>query len=815
MELFAEVVLPLPMKGTFTYEVPVQERSAIQRGCRVLVPFGGKKIYTGIVFALHNNAPTEYHAKAILSVLDQQPILSAQHLNFWQWLSEYYLCSLGEIYRFSFPSSLKLESETYVSLKPGAEIDHQNLDANELYLIQNLEVRQLVSLKEMEAFIPRKNIVETVKSLIDLQYIVIDEKVIEQYNAKEVKYIRLKNRAQVFSDLPAILAQLKKAPKQKEILLYLVDYETENPTLPLKKSMLHQQIVFSQTQLNALVDKKWVEEFTMQESRLGQYEGDTEILDQLTDEQQHAFSQINTAFGQNQNVLLHGVTSSGKTHIYAEKIQEVLEHGKTALYLVPEISLAKHILLRLEKKYGKAIVSYHSKLTDFEKVEIWQKILKGEIKVVIGTRAALFLPLSHLGLIVVDEEHDANYRPREVQPYFNAKDAAIVLGKIMNAPVILGSATPSLESYYLAQKGKMAMVSLKKRFGEVELPKFYIQSIKEFQEQKKMVGNFTALTLEYIDQAVKHHKQVMVLHNKRGYSSVIECETCGFVSYCSNCDVVMTYHKTAHELKCHYCGHRAVRPTECPKCSSKNLNSKGIGVEKIHEELQSVFSDFVIDRMDIDAMRKKFAYERLYEKIENGETQIIVGTQMMSKGLDFDAVDLVVIPRADHLLYFQDFRAEERAYQLIHQVAGRAGRSSGQGKIIIQALNPQHQVFITAQHQDNHSVYQYLLDERKKFNYPPFTRLILVEFKHRNEDKVRKAMDFLAHILRNHIPEPCIFGPSKSPIPKLNLMYQYQILLKLPKNKFVEMKKHLEYALEELDSIDAYKSVKKYVLVDY
>ena len=416
----------------------------------------------------------------------------------------------------------------------------------------------------------------------------------------------------------------------------------------------------------------------------------------------------------------------------------------------------------------------------------------------------------------MDEEHDSAYKPREVSPFFNAKDASQILGKMYDAKVILGSATPSVESYYLAKIDKLKYVFLGERFGNVKLPEFELINFKEAQNSKKIVGNFSLILIDEIKKEVDRKKQTMILHNRRGYANVIECESCGYVNYCSNCDVVMTYHKYNNEMKCHYCGQKATKPRVCPKCHSENLNVRGVGVEQIHEELSKIFPEVEIDRMDVDSMRKKFAYEKLYEKIEEGETEIIVGTQMISKGLDFDNIELVAIPRADSLLYVQDFRAEERAFQLITQVSGRAGRISGEGKVLIQTYNPEHSVFQLIKENKVEDIYKHFLEERKKFLYPPLTKLIMIELKHRKEDKCNRASQFLGSILRKYLPEECVLGPEKAPIGKLNLMYQYQILLKFPKGKkYAEFKKLLSKSFMEFEEITAYQSVKKLIFVDF
>ena len=813
---FAQIILPLNLKGTFTYKVPEELIRNLEVGMRVLVSFRGKKIYTGIVAEIHNTEPENFSPKEIISILDDFPILPPQQIKFWNWISEYYLCNLGEIYRFAFPSSLKLESETYLKLKANIKVDFENLDVNEMYLIQALEVRHLINVTEIEAFIPKKDIVKTIKSLIDLQYIEIDEKIAEKYKAKEIAYLRVNDSELAGNSLPQILLSLKRSPKQQEMFLSILEKQTEHPEKPIRKSEIFGEGNFSQSQLKSLIERNLVQEYFLQKDRIESYQGEIEEIEKLTEQQIQAKKEIDDAFTEGKNVLLHGVTSSGKTHIYLEKIEETVSAGKNVLFLLPEISLTKQIVQRLEKKYGKQLGFYHQKLTDFERVEVWRRIKNNDIKILIGTRNALFLPYENLGLIVVDEEHDSAYKPREVSPYFNAKDSSQILAKLYSANLILGSATPSVESYYLAKKDKLKYVFLGERFGNVKLPEFELINFKEEQDSKKIIGNFSLKLIDEIKRELERKKQTMILHNRRGYANVVECETCGYVNYCSNCDVVMTYHKFSNEMKCHYCGQKASKPKVCPKCHSENLNERGVGVEQIHEEVSRIFPDSEVDRMDVDSMRKKFAYEKLYERIEEGETDIIVGTQMISKGLDFDNIELVAIPRADAMLYVQDFRAEERAYQLITQVSGRAGRTSGEGKILIQTYNPQHAVFQLIKENNSEKIYAHFLEERKKFLYPPFVKLIMIELKHRREDKVNRASQFLGSILRKYLPEDCILGPEKSPIGKLNLMYQYQILLKLPRGKkYAEMKGLVLNSFEEFDEITAYQSIKKLIFVDF
>lgn len=813
---YCEVILPLSIPGTFTYKIPESLHGEIERGKRVLVPFGGKKIYTAIVFSLSSTPPEFQGIKEVISALDSEAILSEEALEFWEFLSSYYLIPLGEIYRHAFPSSLKLESETYVKLKPGAEIQFENLDSNEMHLVEALEVRQLISVSEIEAFIPKKELFKTIGSLIDLQYIEIDEKIQEKYRAKEVLYVKTVEGVSEGESLAKSLHELKRSEKQQMLFLELISLQMENGEKPVRKSDLLKDSRFGSSHFKGLLNKGLIEQFTLQEDRLSSFQGDLEDATELTEAQEQASLKITEALSKGKNVLLHGVTGSGKTHLYLEQILKALEKGETTLFLVPEIALSSQMTRRLEKILGEDLGYYHQRLSDFEKVEVWQKVQKGKLKVVVGTRNSLFLPFPSLGLVIIDEEHDNSYRSFSQGLKIQARDSALMLAKFYEAPALLGSATPSVDMYYQALKGKLEWVSLKERYQGVDLPKIELINFKEAIEQKLTEGDFTLQSKAEISHVLEEKNQVMVLHNRRGYAGVLECESCGYVAYCSNCDVVMTYHKAAGELKCHYCGHRAAKPTSCPKCRSENLSTKGVGVEQLHEQVEELFPQAKSERMDVDTMRRKFAYEKLYERLESGETDILVGTQMISKGLDFEKMELVVVPRADHLLYLPDYRVEERAYQLLTQMAGRVGRFSGNGKILIQTYQPTHRLLQFIKEEDKEELYAYLLGERKKFNYPPFTKTILIELRHRKEDKADRASRFLGSILRKYLPENCILGPEKAPIGKINLLYQYQILLKLPRGKkYEEFKNYVTQSLKEFSEVSAYGSIKKEITVDF
>ncbi|QCX52314.1 primosomal protein N' [Elizabethkingia sp. JS20170427COW] len=811
---YAQIILPLNVKGTYTYKIPEDLTEKVEVGMRVVIPFGGKKLYTGIVAEIHSREPENFLPKEIIALLDQQAILPQGQLNFWQWISQYYLCNIGEIYRFAFPSSMKLESETYVKRNEAVEADYQMLEANEIYLLQALEVKSIINIQELEAFIPRKEIMKTLNSLIDARLILIDEKISEKYKAKEISYLKLKDGLLGTPNLTVVLSSLSRAVKQKALLLKLIDRLTSGENY-VRKSEIMEEGTFTSSHLKPLIEKGIVEEFLLQKDRLDTYDGDLEMIEKLSLAQQQALSEIRQVFSEKEVALLHGVTGSGKTHLYIEEIEEYLSKGKNVLMLFPEVGLTKQITQRLEKKYGKVLGFYHSKLTDFEKVEVWKKVKNNELKIILGTRHALFLPFQNLGLVIVDEEHDGQYRSTAVQPYFNAKDSAIMLARFYHAKTILGSATPSVEMYYAALQGKVGLVELLERYGESTLPKVTYINYKEAQGLKTTKGNFTNELVERIQTELDKKKQVIILHNRRGYANVIECETCGYAQYCSNCDVVMTYHKITNELKCHYCGHRSAVLSQCPSCHSDKLTSKGLGIQQLEEEVQRLFPEAKIGRMDLDSMRSKFAYEHFFEQVENRTLDIIIGTQMVSKGLDFDNVDLVVVPKTDAMLHVQDFRAEEKAYQLLTQMSGRAGRTTTSGEMVLQTYNPEQRIFDNLLKKGN-KIYEYFISERRKFLYPPFVKLIFIELKHRREDKVERAALFLGAVLRKYLPEECILGPEKAQIFKINNLFQYQVLLKLPKGKKYQFYKSMVLkAKEEFDLVDGYESVKLQVFVDF
>jgi primosomal protein N' (replication factor Y) (superfamily II helicase) len=815
MFLYCQIILPLSVKGSFTYQIPAEFQADLQPGMRVVVPFGGKKLYTGIVESLHNEAPELFAPKDVIALLDKTPIIPKPLLDFWAWMSDYYLCYIGEIYRLGVPGSFKLESKTFVRKNPELErIPWENLDENETLLMQALENKALLNLQEIEAFISKSELMKSIQALLDIRLILLDEKMEERYKAKEITYLQINQEVLASDQLKAILQQLDRAPKQKELFYYLLS-QSKSGTIKLKKS----DVVaagYSGAIIKQLRDKFWVHELYQSEDRIQNYQGDVEEMPQLSIEQSRALDEIQHAFAQEEKVLLHGVTSSGKTHIYEHLIDECMQKDQNVLLLVPEISLAKQLCRRLERKYQEKLGVYHSKLNDFEKVELWRNIKNGKHKIIIGTRMALFLCFEQLSLIIVDEEHDKMYQNKDPRVSYNGKDCSFVLANLHQANLLLGSASPSVESYYLALQKKITKVELNYRFGDVALPSVALVDMNIAANELQIEKHFSQDVINAVNREIDEKRQVLMMHNRRGYAPSYACNSCHAPIHCTNCAVVLTYHKAQKELKCHYCGMAAALPQQCPSCNEDAMQPEGLGVQQFEEEVREIFQDKTIERMDLDSMRKKHAYEKLLEAFEQQQIDILIGTQMLAKGLDFDHVDLVVIPHADQMLHSPDYRAEEKAYQLMTQMAGRAGRKSGNGLLLVQTHRPKHEFFEHLRKDDSAQVYKHFLGQRKMALYPPFSKTVLLEFKHRKDVVAEKSSQFMAYILNKYLPAACILGPEPSPIKRINNLYQHQIFLKLPKSsKYSTYKKYVAQSIEEFKEASAYKSVKLEITVDY
>ena len=812
---FAEMILPLNLEGTFTYHLTDSDLQQIKIGQRVAVPFGTQKLYTGIVHSIHQNKPELYKTKGIHAFLDDAPMVTPFQIQFWEWIANYYMCSLGDVFRNAFPSALKLESQTFVRLINPDYPTIEDLNDHEYLVFEALKLRQIISVEEAALIVDEKSAIPTLKLLIDKGIIQLDEKIQEKYSPKIDNYVRIhpsvKGNDQKFI---SILDGLNRAQKQREALLQLITLETQAPDQPIKVADFV-KMGSTNAVVKALAEKGAVEIYQHQTSRVDEFEMDKEETHQLTLKQNEALEQIKSEFVSKSTVLLHGVTSSGKTEIYLKLMEQVIAKGNKILYLLPEISVTTQIVHRIKKHFGERVGVYHSKFNQNERVELWQKTLQGDFDIIIGPRTALFMPFEKLGLIIVDEEHESTYKQMDAKPFFQARDMAMLLGSMMKAKILLGSATPSIDSYYNAMQGKYGYVELKERFGNVKLPDIQLVDLKKAQRDKEMTYDISHVLRDEIIEQLKEQKQVILFQNRRGYAPIMECNSCGNTPECPNCDVSLTYHKFSNQLKCHYCGYAQAKPNRCVSCGSVELNTKGLGTEQIEDQLVEIFPDARIRRMDVDAMRGKFAYEKLIEDFENKEVDILVGTQMITKGFDFGNVSLVGVIRADSLLNFPDFRAHEKAFQLLTQVSGRSGRRLDQGKVLIQSYQPEHQILQNVTTYNYHQTMKDILYERKEFIYPPFARLINIRFKHKNKERLDKTAAQLVQLLKPSFDRRCLLGPEAPAISRINNLYITDVMIKiLPNQSPIKVKQLIKKEIDRLNSVAAYRSVRIDIDVD-
>lgn len=814
-QYFAEIILPLALPGTFTYEISPADLPYLKIGQRVSVPFGTQKLYTGIVHSFHQNKPEIFKTKTIDSILDTEPLVTEIQIKFWEWLASYYMCSLGEVYRNVFPSALKWESETFVKFIGSLQDIQEELTDEEWMVVQQLDKKGLLSVSEIAKIVERKSTISIIKSLWDKGLVLLDEVLKEKYTPKIERFVRVKPELKTDEKLfNASLEQLKNASKQRETILQLIVEEAQSPK-PIKISQFLKKYGGSHSMMNSLAEKGMIEIYQLETSRIEEVSNDIVDTELLNYEQSQALKIIGENFQENKTVLLHGVTSSGKTEIYIKLIEQYLEEDRTTLFLLPEISITSQMVERIRKHFGDMVGIYHSKFNQNERVELWNKTLNGDYKIIIGVRSALFLPFQDLGLVVVDEEHESAYKQTDSKPYFHARDMALVLGKYHGARVILGSATPSLESYYNAQSGKYGYVQLTKRFSEVQMPKIELVDLKQALRNKEITGDISLIMQDAIRDTLKEGKQVLIFQNRRGFAPVMECLSCGHSPFCPNCDVPLTYHKFSNLLKCHYCGHAQAKPNKCYNCQSLELTTKGIGTEQIEIQLQSMFPDKKIARMDVDAMRKKHAYEKTIEAFEQQEIDILVGTQMVAKGLDFSNIGLVGVIRADSLLNFPDFRAHEKAFQLLTQVAGRAGRRKEQGRVLIQTFNPDHQVLQNVTRYDYEKTAKDILYERKSFLYPPFLRLIQISFRHAKAERVDKVSQEFVKLLLPYFDAKHLLGPEEPSIGRIRNLFIRNVLIKIPEKASPQKVKILiQKSIESLQTIQAFRSVRIDIDVD-
>ncbi|MGL2993225.1 replication restart helicase PriA [Flavobacterium sp. TSSA_36] len=813
---FVEVILPLALAKTFTYRVSETEFHFIKKGMRLAVPFGKSKIYTAIAVELHQNDPLVYQAKEIHQILDQVPIVTAIQIDHWFWIANYYMCGIGEVYRNAMPSGLLLESETIVSARLTSFVDEAQLSDEEYLVYQAIQQQSSLKVNDIVAILNKKNVFPVIHKMIEKKILFLEEEMMEGYKPKLVRYVRLHPDYNTQNGLANLMETLKNAQKQKDIVLHFFQLNAvEKKPIPVKK--LVESAKVTTATVKALVDKGIFEEYYVQQDRV-QYSSEisAKVLN-LSDSQQIAFDAIQYQFTQKEVCLLHGVTASGKTEIYIKWIESYLASGKQVLYLLPEIALTTQLVGRLRLYFGDKIAVFHSKYNTNERVEVWQQVLHNSEKaqIVIGARSALFLPFQDLGAIIVDEEHEQTFKQADPSPRFHARDAAIVLANFHKAKVLLGSATPCIETFYNAQKAKYGLVSLKERFGKGQMPVVELVDLKENYFKKRMKGHFSDALIEAITMALSLGEQVILFQNRRGFSPIVECMTCGNIPQCPQCDVSLTFHKYKNQLRCHYCGYAMGKPTHCHSCSSIDLTTKGFGTEQIELELLSLFPNAKLGRMDQDTTRGKYGFEKIIDSFKNQEIDILVGTQMLAKGLDFENVSLVGIMNADTMLYHPDFRAFERSFQMMTQVAGRSGRAEKQGKVIIQTYNPMHNTIQQVTRNDFEGMYKEQLYDRQIYKYPPYFRLIKLTLKHRDFDKLKEGAMWLYQVFAQTIDVP-VLGPEEPAINRIRNEYMRTIMVKIPQDKSIGgTKNSIKRILSSFEAVAQYRAIKVIVNVDY
>jgi primosomal protein N' (replication factor Y) len=777
--LFVEVILPLAISKNYTYRIPFDMNGSVAVGKRVVVQFGKSKLYTAIIASIDNQAPEKYEAKYIIDILDERPVVNAQQLSFWKWLADYYLCNVGEVMNAALPAALKLASETKIILNKGFEYDKSALNDKEFLIIDALDMQPELTVSDVAKLLGQKTVMPILKLLFEKNIIHISEEVSDRYKPRKRTFITLNPVYNNPEQMKELFAILERAPKQADALLAYVHLSRSQKVI--SRSELTEASGASVAAIKALIDK---EIFIADERNVSRLHDEEDELDEnfvLSEKQALTLSSIKTQFENKDVVLLHGVTSSGKTQIYIRLIEQMLANGRQVLYLLPEIALTTHIVERLRHYFGNSIGVYHSRFNDNERVEVWQKVLKGEYRIVLGARSSVFLPFENLGLIIVDEEHESSYKQYDPAPRYNARDAAIFLGNLHQAKVLLGSATPSFESYYNAQTDKYGLAELHERFGGVGLPKIEVVSIIQETKNKTMQSHFSSVLMQDIGEALGKKEQVILFQNRRGYAPVIICKTCAYTPKCINCDVTLTYHKSSGKLHCHYCGYREDSPTICPACGSAHLEQKGFGTEKVEDELTMLLPDAKIARMDLDTTRSKMAFQNILNDIEEKKIDILVGTQMVAKGLDFPDISVIGIISADSLLKYPDYRANERGFQLLAQVSGRAGRRGKQGKVVIQTYDPTHRVIKQVIENDYLDLYNTEMTERKGFKYPPFYRIIQLDIKHKDPERLYHQAEYLATELRKQFADRVI-GPEFPLINRIRNYYIKSIMLKFEKD---------------------------------
>ena len=814
---FVEVILPLPLPKLYTYRINEDEAHFLQIGMRVAVSFGKSKVYTALVHKVHTNEPT-YETKDIEYILDETPIVTPEQITHWQWIADYYMCTLGEVIKSALPSAFLLESETII------EIAEKDLNSNlfsddEFQVYEALHYKTALKGSEVSKIIPKKKTLKVIKSLVEKGAARISERIFEKYVPKLVKFIRLAKDYQSQEGLQKAL-ELLKGEKQKKLIMAYFNY-INREVLPLKVENLLEEAKVSNAVLKSVVEKGILEIYYLQKDRVSFADSDVLAKKTLNNIQNEALYQVQQQFQTKNTVLLQGVTASGKTEIYIELIDQYLKAGKQVLYLLPEIALTIHLINRLKKHFGKNLSVYHSKYNTNERVEVWNNVLNNcsKAQLVVGVRSSVYLPFKNLGLVVIDEEHDSSYRQFDPAPRLQARDSAIMLANLFKAKTLLGTATPSIESMHNVKVGKYGFVYLSKRYANFLPPIIELIDIKDKQHRKRMNGHFSDILIEEMTNTLSQGKQVLLFQNRRGYAPIVQCMHCGTVPQCPHCDVSLTFHHSSNQLRCHYCGYAIPMPKICIACGSVDLKTKGFGTEQISKELEILFPQVAIDRMDQDTTNGKYGYEKILAKFEQQETQILVGTQMISKGLDFENIGLVGVMNADALIHSPDYRAYERSFQLLLQVSGRAGRSAQRGKVLIQTYNPQHPVIQQVLQNDFKGMYQSQIEERQSFSYPPFVQMIKITLKHTNFNRTNEGAEWFANALKEAFASKKgieILGPEFPLISRIRNEYMKDVLVKVKPSELSihHTKEQIKRIETSFQSISNFRAIRVSYLID-
>ncbi len=809
---YIQVILPIALRGVFTYRVTAEQAAEIEVGKRVVVPFGKRRYYAGLVYKSDSALPKGTKPKDVAYIVDDLPVVTTEQLQLWEWIAHYYTTGLGAVMNAALPNALKLSSQTTICLNPAFDA-YPELTDDERMVLANLPGEDSIGVKELERLGGKRSMQRAVNGLLKKGVVLISEEIGAEVKPKLVKHVVLASKYAQDATLNELLVELERAPKQMEaVMRYLGEQAVDDFQRPVSKDRLARRFDVRTATLNALVEKgvfEWQDRYP---------ETEVNRLDsgfQLNDSQKVVFDDLNEKFKSNKVALLHGVTGSGKTLIYAELIRANAMAGKQTLYLVPEIALTTQLVSRLKALLGDEILVYHSRFSNKERLTTWLRLLEsGGSEIIVGPRSALFLPMNNLGLIIVDEEHESSFKQHESDPHYHARDAAVWLAHQRDAKVVLGSATPSVESYFNAKHGKYALVSLNERHDGAQLPLIRVVDMTKQKRADQMGSSFSGELVEAIKSKLVQGKQVILFQNRRGYAPYLLCEACGWSSECVNCDVNLTYHKYFDKMLCHYCGYGIKKPKHCPSCASAKIKIKGFGTEKLEGELENLFPKARIGRMDLDTTRKRNAFQNLIDAFDDQVIDILVGTQMVAKGLDFENVGLVGVMNADALWNRPDFRAFERAYQLLTQVAVRAGRKKGKGEVMIQTFRPEHPVIDLVVNRKYEDMYRHQFAERQSFQYPPFVRMVKFQLMHPDPNKTKEAAITFGKELRQHF-KTGVLGPEEPSIPRVRGRFIRQLFLKVStKSSVAEVRKMIWSCVDLHEGHETHRAVKLRIDVD-